>query len=110
MKQSEIDKQRRCSQLLPPPGGEVVRALLDEIERLQVTEDTVVKTCQLQKLSAGDPFMVDGRLGVVIGETVNLYRPSGKLIRCMLLKPFYCYKNWDRLSLVQPVDLVGEYN
>jgi len=38
MKQSKIDKMRRCSQLLPPPGGEVVRSLLDEIERIQNEE------------------------------------------------------------------------
>jgi hypothetical protein len=35
MKQEQIDKMRRASHLLPPPGGEVVRQLLDEIERLR---------------------------------------------------------------------------
>ncbi len=35
MKQETIDRMRRSSPLLPPPGGEVVRELLDEIERLQ---------------------------------------------------------------------------
>ena len=35
MKQEEINKIRRCSSLLPPPGDEVVKQLLDEIERLR---------------------------------------------------------------------------
>jgi hypothetical protein len=39
MHQKEIDKQRRCSHLLPPPGGEIVRAMLDEIERLQKKDE-----------------------------------------------------------------------
>lgn len=39
MKQAEIDKMRRASRLLPPPGGEVVRGLLDVIERIQKEND-----------------------------------------------------------------------
>jgi hypothetical protein len=35
MKQELIDKMRRSSLLLPPPGGKVVRELLDKIEHLQ---------------------------------------------------------------------------
>lgn len=31
----DTKKIRKCSYLLPDPGGEVVRELLDEIERLQ---------------------------------------------------------------------------
>lgn len=31
----DIEKMRKCSYLLPDPGGEVVREVLDEIERLQ---------------------------------------------------------------------------
>lgn len=35
MNQQTIDRIRRSSVLLPPPGGEVVRQLLDEIQHLQ---------------------------------------------------------------------------
>jgi hypothetical protein len=47
MHQKEIDKQRRCSHLLPPPGGEIVRAMLDEIERLQKKDEPTDYSGQL---------------------------------------------------------------
>ncbi len=35
MNQEQINRMRHSSQLLPPPGGEVVRGLLKEVEFLQ---------------------------------------------------------------------------
>lgn len=39
----DIERQRRASYLLPDPGGEVVRGLLDEIERLRRFEDACTR-------------------------------------------------------------------
>ena len=38
----DIGKIRKCSHLLPDPGGEVVRELLDEIERLRALHAEIV--------------------------------------------------------------------
>ena len=42
MTDDKLKKMRMCSLLLPDPGGEVVRELLDEVERLQ----EVVQQCR----------------------------------------------------------------
>ena len=54
MNQKEIDKMRRCSPLLPPPGGKVVRELLDEIEKLQ--SNTTIGYCQVADIKDGEAF------------------------------------------------------
>ncbi len=35
MTDNDLDRMRKCSYLLPDPGGEVVRELLDEIDILR---------------------------------------------------------------------------
>ena len=55
MSDEKLKKMRVCVHLLPPPGGEVVKELLDEIDRLQAENadlletlsDFVVQACQV---------------------------------------------------------------
>jgi hypothetical protein len=58
MNQEEINKQRGCSHLLPSPGGEVVRSLLDEIEAMQKgSSEGTKKFCQVVDIEFGKAFI-----------------------------------------------------
>jgi len=83
MDQREIDKQRRCSHILPPPGGEVVRALLDEIEQLQSQPEGDIAYCQVADIEFGKAFTIPevGRVYIRLG-------PRTPRIRCLRILPY----------------------
>ena len=66
--QYKINKMRRASHLLPPPGGEVVRSLLDEIEFLQrfiictrqlgELYDIVVSPCKCGRFTIDERYLL----------------------------------------------------
>jgi hypothetical protein len=85
MDQSKISKFRAGSHLLPPPGGEVVRNLLDEIEKLQA--ETCWTPCCLFDIEAGTAFNIpetgqvyvrsDGGFGVASIQCVRVLPDVG---------------------------------
>jgi hypothetical protein len=82
MNQKEINKQRSCSHLLPPPGGEVVRSLLDEIEKLQAKGAGT--PCCLVDIEPGKAFIVP-EVGQVY---IRSDRGSGvAVIQCVRVLP-----------------------
>ena len=81
MDQREINKMRQCSHLLPPPGGEVVRGLLDEIEKLQ-GEDTG-QFCHIADIGPNKAFVIP-ELGQVY---IRLNPPQEGKIPCMRVSP-----------------------
>lgn len=110
MKQSTIDRMRRCSQLISPTGGVMVKVLLDEVERLQAS---VPETCSLiesEKIIAlgdlkdGDAFIFNP------GKSSGLYMVSGssrytEAVQCVLLGKDRYSIVFDKTCRVYPVKI-----
>jgi hypothetical protein len=82
MDQKEIDKQRRCSHLLPAPGGEVVCGLLDEIEKLQTEKS--VPTCCVAAIKDGEAFIKRDTGQVYVRADADM---GISVVRCIRVLP-----------------------
>jgi hypothetical protein len=69
-----INKMRKCSYLLPDPGGEVVRECLDEIERLRkaLLDITEPIAAMHRDLPAG--YDLDGNMAVKASKDPEHYK------------------------------------
>ena len=103
MNKEEIGKQRRCSRLLPPPGGEVVRALLDEIERLQSQPtESDMTFCHVADIGLNKAFVIPE-----IGEVYIRFNPprwDGQ-IPCLQVSPNVTFEYLLNTLRVCPIDL-----
>ena len=64
-----IEKMRRCSLLLPDPGGEVVRQCLDEIKRLRSA--LLVAAMETDVLGDVDVPLLAYEIAVVAGRNAE---------------------------------------
>jgi len=102
MDQKEINKQRRCSYLLPPPGGEVVRALLDEIEKLQTNPaECDARYCHVADIEFGKAFIIPE-----VGQVYIRLDPNSRSdVQCIQIVPSVDFAMLVRDIRVCPVDL-----
>ena len=58
MNSLKIEKMRKCSYLLPHPGGDVVRELLGEVEQLQGALQSIADQtkCRCYKTEPGNTY------------------------------------------------------
>jgi hypothetical protein len=70
----DTKKMRKCSHLLPDPGGEVVRECLDEIERLRSALADIINPIGAMQRDLEDGYRLDGAMAVAMANDPEHYK------------------------------------